>query len=50
MRKGTIPPEECVQVYVENQAQKSLSYTNSLIRITEIETKYTEKSVIYRIL
>lgn len=45
MRKGTITPEECVQIYVENQTRKSLSYTNSLIRVAEIETKYTEKSI-----
>lgn len=45
MRQGNITPEECVRIYVENQAQKSLSYTNSLIRVAEIETRYTEKSV-----
>ncbi len=45
MKEGNITPEECVRIYVENQVEKSHSYTNSLIRIAEIETKYTEKSV-----
>ncbi|MDE5584550.1 MAG: hypothetical protein K2J08_12710 [Ruminococcus sp.] len=44
MKKGTITPEECAKVYVESQVRKSQSYTNKLIRIAEIETKYKKKS------
>lgn len=45
MRTGRITPEECKQIYVENQIEKSMSCTNRLIRIAEIETKYKEKSI-----
>lgn len=45
MRRGIITPEECMQIYMENQMKKSFSYTNRLIRIAEIETKYKEKSI-----
>ena len=45
MEKGTVTPEECAKIYVKSQMEKSLSYTNSLIRIAEIETKYKPKSL-----
>lgn len=46
MKEGLIPKEECEKIYMESQIQKSLSYTSSLIRIAEIETKYKKKSII----
>ncbi len=45
MEKGYITYEECRQICVENQIEKSMSYTNSLIRIAEIETKYKPKTI-----
>lgn len=45
MEKGFITYNECMQIYVENQMENSLSYTNSLIRRAEIETKYKPKTI-----
>ncbi|MDE6502245.1 MAG: hypothetical protein K2L10_09190 [Ruminococcus sp.] len=45
MEKGLITYEECAQIYVEEQMESLLSYTNNLIRNAEIETRYTEKSL-----
>lgn len=45
MEKGTITPKECAKIYVESQMEKSMSYTNSLIKIAEIETKYKKESI-----
>lgn len=46
MKEGRITAEECKQIYVENQIEKSMSYTNSLIRRAEIETKYKPKTIV----
>lgn len=45
MEQGTVTPEECAKIYVESQMEKSTSYTNRLIRIAEIETKYKPKTI-----
>lgn len=45
MERRAITPEECMRIYMKNQMEKSLSYTNSLIRIAEIETKYKPQTI-----
>ena len=45
MEKGLITYEECKRIFVEKQMKNSSSYTNSLIRIAEIETKYKPKTI-----
>ena len=49
MKKGVITPEEYVKICVESKIEKSMSYTNRLIRNAEIETKYKEKSIIQQL-
>lgn len=43
--EGLITPEECKQIYVKSKIEQSQSYTNSLIRIAEIETRYSAQSL-----
>ena len=50
MEKGLITYEECTRIFVENQMKRSLSYTNSLIRRAEIETKYKPKTIVEQFL
>jgi transcriptional regulator with XRE-family HTH domain len=45
MEKGRITYEECKRIFVEKQMENSYSYTNSLIRIAEIETRYKPKTI-----
>lgn len=45
MEKGLITYEDCRKFFVENQMKNSSSYTNSLIRIAEIETRYKPKTI-----
>lgn len=45
MKKGLITPEECKQTYIKIQMEKSLSYTNKLIRNAEMETVYHPKVI-----
>lgn len=45
MEEGFITYEECKRIFMEKQLQNSLSYTNSLIRIAEIETVYKPKTI-----
>ena len=45
IKRGLITPEEYKKIYVESKIEKSMSYTNRLIRIAETETKYKEKSI-----
>ena len=45
MEKGEITYKECTEIFVKNQIEKSMSYTNNLIRIAEIETKYKPKTI-----
>ncbi|MDE6678163.1 MAG: hypothetical protein K2K02_03885 [Ruminococcus sp.] len=45
MERGSITPEECKQIYVESKIEKSLSYTNQLTRVAEIDTKYKPKTL-----
>ncbi|MDE5557031.1 MAG: helix-turn-helix domain-containing protein [Ruminococcus sp.] len=49
MKRGRITPEEYKKIYVESKIEKSMSYTNRLIRIAEIETKYNEKSIMQQL-
>ena len=49
IKKGVITPEEYVKICVESKIEKSMSYTNRLIRGAEIETKYKEKSIIQQL-
>lgn len=44
MKRGRITPEKYKHIYMENQMKKSLSYTNSLLKIAKMETRYKEKS------
>lgn len=46
MQRGIITPEECKKIYAESEMEKSLSYTNSLVKTAEIETVYNKKTVI----
>lgn len=46
MNRGLIAPEKCKRICVKSEMEKSFSYTNSLIKIAEIETVYSKKSVI----
>ncbi len=45
MQRGSITPKECKQIYVESKMEKSLSYTNQLTRVAEINTKYKPKTL-----
>lgn len=45
MEKGLITYEDCKSIFVEEQMKNSYSYTNSLIRIAEIETRYKPKTI-----
>lgn len=45
MEKWLITYEECKRIFVEKQMKNSSSYTNSLIRIAEIETRYKPKTI-----